>query len=86
MNIRHKRVSWIIYATVMIISLVNFLDSRGFDRALQISGVGESLEEKGDVQGALKKYEEAVRIMYDLNKDRTLLISEVIFKSLRFDF
>ncbi len=62
MNIRNKWVLWIFLTLVMIINIVSLWNSRGFDRALKIVDVGDNLEKKGDVQGALQKYEEAVKI------------------------
>ena len=47
---------------LVVYTTVFYQDSRAFRRALAIVGVGRGLEEKGDVQGAIEKYKEAVKI------------------------
>ena len=60
--IQKNWISLIILMGVGVYSIMSLQDSRAFRRALAIVGVGQGLEEKGDVQGAIEKYEEAVKI------------------------
>lgn len=42
-------------------NVVNLYNNRTFGRALCIAGYGQDIEARGDLQGAIKKYEEAVK-------------------------
>ena len=60
----------IVLTGLVVYAIVSEQDSRAFRRALAIVGVGQGLEDKVDVQGAIEKYKEAVKVYsksaYDL--------------------
>ena len=60
--IRKNWIYLIVLTGLVVYTIVSQQDSRAFSRASTIAEVGQGLEEKGDVQGAIEKYEEAVKI------------------------